>query len=190
MLVVSYANKARCVGPTFDGTLRTVEAYVLDRTDLELYGELVEISFVARIRGMVAFEGVDALVETKPAAGVIATTTGGKYYKVKGPLNLPRSPQGRVPIFSFNANDGSAIKTIVGTTAQRDIFGLAYSASVAGFIAVRFVLGLGESGNFPASIKTVAEWFPVRERAFATAMNGRPGPVVLVAPVEAEASLP
>src|SRR6188508_3423406 len=47
-------------------------------------------------------------------------------------------------------------------------FGLAYSSSVAGFIFVRFMLGLGESGNFPAAIKTVAEWFPRRERAFAT----------------------
>jgi riboflavin kinase/FMN adenylyltransferase len=51
--------------PTFDGEReRRVEAYVLDRTDLELYGRPVEISFVARIRGMVAFEGVEALVET------------------------------------------------------------------------------------------------------------------------------
>jgi MFS transporter, ACS family, hexuronate transporter len=32
----------------------------------------------------------------------------------------------------------------------------------------RFFLGLGESGNFPAAIKTVAEWFPKKERAFAT----------------------
>ena len=32
----------------------------------------------------------------------------------------------------------------------------------------RFALGLGESGNFPAAIKTVAEWFPKRERALAT----------------------
>ena len=47
-------------------------------------------------------------------------------------------------------------------------FGLTYSASVAGFIVVRFLLGLGESGNFPAAIKTVAEWFPRSERAFAT----------------------
>ena len=46
--------------------------------------------------------------------------------------------------------------------------GLGYSTSVAGFIFVRFLLGLGESGNFPASIKTVAEWFPKRERALAT----------------------
>lgn len=42
------------------------------------------------------------------------------------------------------------------------------SASVVGFIVVRFVLGLGEAGNFPASIKTVAEWFPKKERALAT----------------------
>jgi ACS family hexuronate transporter-like MFS transporter len=40
--------------------------------------------------------------------------------------------------------------------------------SVAGFSIARFALGLGESGNFPASIKTVAEWFPKKERALAT----------------------
>lgn len=51
--------------PTFEGEReRRVEAYVLDRTDLALYGELVEVAFVARIRGMVAFEGVEALLET------------------------------------------------------------------------------------------------------------------------------
>lgn len=42
------------------------------------------------------------------------------------------------------------------------------SVSVAGFIVARFVLGLGESGNFPAAIKTTAEWFPKKERALAT----------------------
>lgn len=36
------------------------------------------------------------------------------------------------------------------------------------FAAARFALGLGESGNFPAAIKTVAEWFPKKERAFCT----------------------
>ncbi len=51
--------------PTFDGVRdRRVEAYVLDRTDLDLYGRRVEISFVARIRGMVKFDGIDALVAT------------------------------------------------------------------------------------------------------------------------------
>ena len=50
--------------PTFDDVpQRQVEAYVLDETDLDLYGHRVEIQFTARIRGMVAFEGVDALVQ-------------------------------------------------------------------------------------------------------------------------------
>lgn len=44
----------------------------------------------------------------------------------------------------------------------------AAARSVFGFSAARFALGLGESGSFPASIKTVAEWFPKKERALAT----------------------
>lgn len=40
--------------------------------------------------------------------------------------------------------------------------------TVLGFGMVRFALGFGESGNFPAGIKTVAEWFPKKERALAT----------------------
>ena len=41
-------------------------------------------------------------------------------------------------------------------------------SSVVGFAAARFALGIGEAGNFPASIKTAAEWFPRKERALAT----------------------
>lgn len=49
--------------PTFDGVReRRVESYVLDRTDLELYGVEVEVSFVDRLRGMVAFSSVDDLI--------------------------------------------------------------------------------------------------------------------------------
>ncbi|MBN3818985.1 MFS transporter [Paraburkholderia sp. Se-20369] len=40
--------------------------------------------------------------------------------------------------------------------------------SVTGFAFVRALLGIGEGGNFPAAIKTTAEWFPRRERALAT----------------------
>ncbi len=46
--------------------------------------------------------------------------------------------------------------------------GHALADSVAGFAIARFLLGLGEAGNFPAAIKTTAEWFPRKERAFAT----------------------
>lgn len=41
-------------------------------------------------------------------------------------------------------------------------------ASVSLHIVVRSLFGIGEGGNFPASIKTVAEWFPKKERALAT----------------------
>jgi MFS transporter, ACS family, hexuronate transporter len=44
----------------------------------------------------------------------------------------------------------------------------ALAHSIVGFGAARFTLGLGESGSFPASIKSVAEWFPKKERALAT----------------------
>ena len=44
----------------------------------------------------------------------------------------------------------------------------ALARSAFGFGFARFFLGLGEAGNFPAAIKTVAEWFPKKERALAT----------------------
>ena len=51
--------------PTFAGEReRRVEAYALDRDDLELYGDEVEVAFVERLRGMTAFDDVDALLKT------------------------------------------------------------------------------------------------------------------------------
>jgi len=46
--------------------------------------------------------------------------------------------------------------------------GHALVTSAFGFGVARFALGLGESANFPAAIKAIAEWFPKKERAFAT----------------------
>ena len=55
------------------------------------------------------------------------------------------------------------------------IFGMLHALvrpgfSVIGFAAARFGLGFGESGNFPAAIKTTAEWFPKKDRAYATGL--------------------
>ena len=47
--------------PTFGGQHRVVEAYALDRDDLDLYGVRVAVDFSARLRGMVRFDTVDAL---------------------------------------------------------------------------------------------------------------------------------
>jgi riboflavin kinase / FMN adenylyltransferase len=49
--------------PTFDGHQRRVEAYVLDRTDLELYGERVAVEFVDHLRPTLRFQSIESLVE-------------------------------------------------------------------------------------------------------------------------------
>ncbi|XAS65171.1 bifunctional riboflavin kinase/FAD synthetase [Micrococcaceae bacterium Sec5.8] len=54
--------------PTFDGVSRQVEAHVIDRPkeaveDFDLYGQTVVVEFVARLRGMVAYRGPEALVD-------------------------------------------------------------------------------------------------------------------------------
>jgi len=46
--------------------------------------------------------------------------------------------------------------------------GTAFVNSVRSLSIGRFLLGIGEAGNFPSSVKSVAEWFPKKERAFAT----------------------
>jgi MFS transporter, ACS family, hexuronate transporter len=59
-----------------------------------------------------------------------------------------------LPFLNLDSKSGFSVVTLAG--------------AAAGFALARFALGLGESGNFPASIKTVAEWFPKKERALAT----------------------
>lgn len=70
---------------------------------------------------------------------------------------------GRI-VDALGARLGYAL-AIVAWTASHVAHGLA--SGVASFAAARFGLGLGESGNFPAGIRAVADWFPKRERAFA-----------------------
>jgi len=48
--------------------------------------------------------------------------------------------------------------------------GHSFVGSVNGFFVARVSLGLGEGGNFPSAIKAVAQWFPKKERALATAI--------------------
>ncbi|MBD3778782.1 MAG: bifunctional riboflavin kinase/FAD synthetase [Micrococcales bacterium] len=67
--------------PTFDGARRSVEAYVLDRTDLDLYGEQVVVEFVERLRPTLRFDSVDALVarmhqDVEGVRGVLAGAAG------------------------------------------------------------------------------------------------------------------
>lgn len=60
----------------------------------------------------------------------------------------------------------------------------ALANTAMGFGFARFLLGVGEAANFPASIKTVAEWFPKSERAFATGIfNSGTNIGAIVAPI-------
>ena len=69
-----------------------------------------------------------------------------------------------VIIDRFGTRIGYAISIAIWSVAA---MGHALATGVASFATARFFLGLGEAGNFPAAIKTVAEWFPRSERAFA-----------------------
>ena len=60
---------------------------------------------------------------------------------------------------------GYAVSLILWSLAS---IGHAAVRSTIGFLIARAALGVSESGNFPAAIKTTAEWFPRKERAFAT----------------------
>ena len=73
-------------------------------------------------------------------------------------------------IDKYGSRIGYTISIVIWST-----FGMAHSLVTTsmgwiGFALARFGLGLGESGNFPAAIKTVGEWFPKGERAFATGL--------------------
>jgi ACS family hexuronate transporter-like MFS transporter len=60
----------------------------------------------------------------------------------------------------------------------------AFAKGTMGFTVVRGLLGLAESGNFPAGVKAVAEWFPVKERALATGIfNSGTSIGAVVAPI-------
>jgi ACS family hexuronate transporter-like MFS transporter len=64
--------------------------------------------------------------------------------------------------------------------------GMAHAAArgVTSFAVARFALGMGESANFPAAVKSVAEWFPKKERAFAAGLFNSGSTVgALIAPV-------
>jgi ACS family hexuronate transporter-like MFS transporter len=68
---------------------------------------------------------------------------------------------------AIGVRTGYALAVVVWSLAA---MGHALARSAFGFGVARFALGLGEAGNFPVCIKTVAEWFPRKERAFATGL--------------------
>ena len=81
----------------------------------------------------------------------------------------------------FGVRIGYAVALAVWSLAA---IGHAFAGSAFSFGVARFALGLGESANFPAAIKTVAEWFPKKERALTTGIfNSGSNIGALIAPI-------
>lgn len=81
----------------------------------------------------------------------------------------------------FGTKIGYSVALIIWSFAA---MGHALARSAFGFGVARAALGIGEAGNFPAAIKTVAEWFPKKERALATGIfNGGSNVGAIVAPL-------
>ncbi len=101
---------------------------------------------------------------------------------IQGSLHFSETDYGNI-VFAFSlayaagyASMGAFTDKVgvrIGLTVAAMIWCAASAAhglvtSVAGFTLARIALGLGEGGNFPSCIKSVATWFPVRDRALAT----------------------
>ena len=67
----------------------------------------------------------------------------------------------------FGTKAGYAISIVAWSCAA---LGHSLVSSARGFLVARVCLGLGEGGNFPSAIKSIALWFPKKERAFATSL--------------------
>jgi MFS transporter, ACS family, hexuronate transporter len=81
----------------------------------------------------------------------------------------------------FGTRIGYSLSLTVWSLAA---MGHALATSAFGFGVARAALGVGEAGNFPAAIKTVAEWFPKKERALATGIfNGGSNVGAIAAPL-------
>jgi ACS family hexuronate transporter-like MFS transporter len=87
----------------------------------------------------------------------------------------------------FGTKIGYSLALVIWSVAA---MGHALAQSAFGFGIARAALGLGEAGNFPAAIKTVAEWFPKKERALATGIfNSGSNVGAIVAPLAVPTSL-
>lgn len=86
---------------------------------------------------------------------------------------------GVATLWSLNLGGMEEMLTATGTIAS-----MVATTSVYFFIAARVILGIGESGNFPAAIKVTAEYFPKKDRAYATSIFNAGATVgALVAPL-------
>jgi MFS transporter, ACS family, hexuronate transporter len=135
------------------------------------YGYIVTAFSLAYAMGLLMVGGFIDRVGTKLGYAVAVAVWG-----------LAAASHSLVSFPSVVAILGGIIHSLGRALGLKSLIGV--SGAVAGFAIARFVLGLGESGNFPACIKTVAEWFPQKERALATGIfNSGANVGALIAPL-------
>jgi ACS family hexuronate transporter-like MFS transporter len=129
------------------------------------YGGIVSIFSCAYAVGLLLAGGVIDRIGTKKGyatAAMIWSVAAMSHYFMAVPAITSK--------LSFAArliSRGLGHVPVLGDTGWVKDIGTV-SGAVIGFGIVRFLLGLGEAGNFPAAVKATAEWFPKRERSFAT----------------------
>lgn len=129
------------------------------------YGVIVSIFSCAYAVGLLVAGGVIDRIGTKKGYAVAATIWGcaafGHFF-----VTVP-AVTSRLSFAAAVVSKGLLHLPLLGNASwARSI--ATVSGAVIGFGLVRFILGLGEAGNFPAAVKTTAEWFPKKERSFAT----------------------
>ena len=94
------------------------------------------------------------------AFGYLSSAYNGTYALMQIPCGLL--------LDRFGVRRVGRISTLLWSIAS---FGQAVSPGIGGFVAARFLLGVGESPTFPGNAKAIGYWFPTRERSLATAIT-------------------
>jgi ACS family hexuronate transporter-like MFS transporter len=153
------ATLKACINPS-TGTIMTG----IGLTEVE-YGFIVSVFSMAYALGLLLAGGFMDRVGTKIGYAICLTM----WSFAAMAHALVYYPQVVAPLGAVGKGLAAALSHIPGIGSMPWVGTLAgLSGAVAGFCIARFFLGLAEAGNFPAAVKTTAEWFPKKERAFAT----------------------
>jgi ACS family D-galactonate transporter-like MFS transporter len=125
-----------------------------------LLGLGVLVNYFDRVNLSVSHE---ALITTFGISNIVFGYLSGAYNWTYALCQLPIG----VLLDRFGVKRVGRISTFLWSIAS---FGAASTPNLGGFFAARLVLGVGEAPTFPANAKAIGQWFPAKERSFATSI--------------------
>ncbi|MBB6144651.1 MFS family permease [Silvibacterium bohemicum] len=125
-----------------------------------LLGLGVLVNYFDRVNLSVSHE---ALITTFGISNIVFGYLSGAYNWTYALCQLPIG----VLLDRFGVKRVGRISTFLWSIAS---FGAATTPNLGGFFAARLVLGVGEAPTFPANAKAIGQWFPAKERSFATSI--------------------